>query len=37
MAILEYCKRAEIFDSDGDLLVQAGVEQGPMDSVLLIV
>lgn len=37
MAILEYCKRAEIFDSDGDFLVQAGVEQGPMDSVLLIV
>lgn len=37
MAILEYCKKAEIFDSDGELLVTAAVEQGPMDSVLLIV
>lgn len=37
MAILEHCKRAEIFDSDGDLIVRADVEMGPMDGVLLIV
>jgi len=37
MEILEYCKKAEIFDKDNNLLCEAAVSLGPMGSLLLTV